>query len=378
MQSEAVKRISSFKPPVRILMGPGPSDVPQRVLDAMARPTIGHLDPMFVEMMEELKTLLRYAFQTENALTFPVSAPGSVGMETCFVNLLEPGDKAIVCINGVFGGRMVENVKRCGATPIIVQDAWGTPVDPNKLEDALKANPGVKVVAFVHAETSTGVLSDAKTLAALANQYGAMSIVDAVTSLGGSPLMVDEWGVDAIYSGSQKCLSCTPGLSPVSFSQRAVDVVKSRKTPCQSWFMDLNLVLGYWSAAKRTYHHTAPVNALYGLHESLVALQEEGLENAWARHQTNHEKLKAGLEPLGISFLVDTPYRLPQLNAVRIPEGVDDAATRRALLDTYSLEIGAGLGDLAGKVWRIGLMGYASREENIQRCVKALGEIMGR
>ena len=379
MQSEAVKRITSFKPPVRILMGPGPSDVPQRVLDAMARPTIGHLDPMFVEMMEELKTLLRYAFQTENALTFPVSAPGSVGMETCFVNLLEPGDKAIVCINGVFGGRMVENVKRCGATPIIVQDAWGTPVDPNKLEAALKANPGVKVVAFVHAETSTGVLSDAKTLAALARKYGALSIVDAVTSLGGSPLKVDEWGLDAIYSGSQKCLSCTPGLSPVSFSQRAVDVVKNRKTPCQSWFMDLNLVLGYWSSsAKRTYHHTAPVNALYGLHESLVALQEEGLENAWARHQRNHLKLKAGLEPLGISFLVDEPYRLPQLNAVRIPEGVDDAATRRDLLETYSLEIGAGLGDLAGKVWRIGLMGYASREENIQRCVKALGEIMGR
>ena len=379
MQSEAVKRITSFKPPMRILMGPGPSDVPQRVLDAMARPTIGHLDPMFVEMMEELKTLLRYAFQTENALTFPVSAPGSVGMETCFVNLLEPGDKAIVCINGVFGGRMVENVKRCGATPIIVQDAWGTPVDPNKLEAALKANPGVKVVAFVHAETSTGVLSDAKTLAALANKHGALSIVDAVTSLGGSPLKVDEWGLDAIYSGSQKCLSCTPGLSPVSFSQRAVDVVKNRKTTCQSWFMDLNLVLGYWSSsAKRTYHHTAPVNALYGLHESLVALQEEGLENAWARHQANHLKLKAGLEPLGISFLVDEPYRLPQLNAVRIPEGVDDAATRRALLDTYSLEIGAGLGDLAGKVWRIGLMGYASREENIQRCVKALGETMGR
>ena len=379
MQSEAVKRITSFKPPVRILMGPGPSDVPQRVLDAMARPTIGHLDPMFVEMMEELKTLLRYAFQTENALTFPVSAPGSVGMETCFVNLLEPGDKAIVCINGVFGGRMVENVKRCGATPIIVQDAWGTPVDPNKLEAALKANPGVKVVAFVHAETSTGVLSDAKTLAALARKHGALSIVDAVTSLGGSPLKVDEWGLDAIYSGSQKCLSCTPGLSPVSFSQRAVDVVKNRKTPCQSWFMDLNLVLGYWSSsAKRTYHHTAPVNALYGLHESLVALQEEGLENAWARHQRNHLKLKAGLEPLGISFLVDEPYRLPQLNAVRIPEGVDDAATRRDLLETYSLEIGAGLGDLAGKVWRIGLMGYASREENIQRCVKALGEIMGR
>ena len=376
MQSEASKRITSFKPPQRTLMGPGPSDVPQRVLDAMARPTIGHLDPAFVAMMEELKTLLRYAFQTENELTFPLSAPGSVGMETCFVNLLEPGDKAVVCVNGVFGGRMVENVKRCGATPIIVQNAWGEAVDPNKLEDALKLMPGVKVVAFVHAETSTGVQSDAKTLAGLARKYGALSIVDAVTSLGGTPLKVDEWGLDAIYSGSQKCLSCTPGLSPISFSPRAVEVVKNRKTPCQSWFMDLNLVLGYWSAAKRTYHHTAPINALYGLHESLVALQEEGLENAWARHQRNHEKLKAGLAPLGISFFVDAAYRLPQLNAVRIPEGVDDAATRRRLLETYSLEIGAGLGDLAGKVWRIGLMGYASREENVQRCIQALGEIL--
>ena len=378
MPSEAIKQITSFKPPVRILMGPGPSDVPPRVLDAMARPTIGHLDPAFIEMMEELKILLRYAFQTENDLTFPVSAPGSVGMETCFVNLLEPGDKAIVCVNGVFGGRMVENVKRCGATPIIVQDVWGEPVDPNKLEAALKTNPGVKVVAFVHAETSTGVLSDAQTLAALARKHGALSIVDAVTSLGGSPLQVDAWGLDAIYSGSQKCLSCTPGLAPVSFSPRAVEVVKNRKTPCQSWFMDLNLVLGYWSAAKRTYHHTAPINALYGLHESLVALQEEGLENAWARHQRNYLKLKAGLEPLGISFLVDEAYRLPQLNAVRIPEGVDDAAARRDLLDTHHLEIGAGLGDFAGKVWRIGLMGYASREENVQRCVKALGEIIRR
>ena len=378
MKVEAVKSITSFNPPRRTLMGPGPSDVPQRVLDAMARPTIGHLDPAFVGMMEELKILLRYAFQTENELTFPVSAPGSVGMETCFVNLLEPGEKAIVCSNGVFGNRMVENVKRCGATPIIVQDVWGEPVDPNKVEAALKANPGVKVLAFVHAETSTGARSDAQTLAALARQHGALSIVDAVTSLGGIPLKVDEWGLDAIYSGSQKCLSCTPGLSPISFSARAVEVVKNRKTPCQSWFMDLNLVLGYWSAAKRTYHHTAPVNALYGLHESLVALQEEGLENAWARHQANHEKLKVGLEQLGVGFLVAEAYRLPQLNTVRIPEGVDDAATRRALLDTYSLEIGAGLGDLAGKVWRIGLMGYASREENVQRCLKALSEAMGR
>lgn len=378
MQSDAVKRITSFIPPLRTLMGPGPSDVPQRVLDAMARPTIGHLDPAFTGMMEELKVLLRYAFQTENELTFPVSAPGSVGMETCFVNLLEPGDKAIVCVNGVFGNRMVENVKRCGATPIIVQDAWGEPVDPNKVEAALKANPGVKVLAFVHAETSTGVQSDAKTLAALARQHGALSIVDAVTSLGGTPLMVDAWGLDAVYSGSQKCLSCTPGLSPVTFSPRAVEAVKNRKTPCQSWFMDLNLVLGYWSAAKRTYHHTAPINALYGLHESLVMLQEEGLENSWARHQRNHEKLRDGLQQIGISFLVAEPNRLPQLNAVRIPDGVDDAGTRSRLLNEYNLEIGAGLGDLAGKVWRIGLMGYASREENINKCLAMLGEVVAR
>jgi len=376
MQSDAVKRITSFNPPLRTLMGPGPSDVPQRVLDAMARPTIGHLDPAFVGMMEELKILLRYAFQTENELTFPVSAPGSVGMETCFVNLLEPGDKAIVCVNGVFGGRMVENVKRCGATPIVIQDAYGEPVDPNKVEAALKANPGVKVLAFVHAETSTGVQSDAKTLAALARQYGALSIVDAVTSLGGTPLLVDEWGLDAVYSGSQKCLSCTPGLSPVTFSPRAVEAVKNRKTPCQSWFMDLNLVLGYWSSAKRTYHHTAPINALYGLHESLVMLRDEGLENSWARHQRNHEMLRDGLQQLGISFLVAPPYRLPQLNAVRIPEGVDDAGTRSRLLNEYNLEIGAGLGDLAGKVWRIGLMGYASREENVNKCLAVLGEIV--
>ncbi len=378
MISEAYKRISSFTPPHRTLMGPGPSDVPQRVLDAMARPTIGHLDPAFVEMMEELKILLRYAFQTENDLTFPVSAPGSVGMETCFVNLVEPDDKVIVCVNGVFGGRMVENVKRCGGTPIVIQDVWGEPVDPEKVEVAFKANPGVKVLAFVHAETSTGVQSDAKTLAALAQQHGALTIVDAVTSLAGSPLKVDEWGLDAVYSGSQKCLSCTPGLSPVSFSPRAVEVVKNRKTQCQSWFMDLGLVLGYWTAAKRTYHHTAPVNALYALHESLVILKEEGLENAWARHQRNHLRLKTGLEQMGIHFLVGEPYRLPQLNAVKIPSEVDDAATRRRLLTEYNLEIGAGLGDLAGKVWRIGLMGYASREENVDRCLAALGEILSR
>ena len=376
MKPEAHKRITSFKPPLRTLMGPGPSNVSQRVLDAMARPTIGHLDPSFVEMMEEMKTLLRYAFQTENDLTFPISAPGSVGMESCFVNLVEPGDKVIVCVNGVFGGRMVENVKRCGGTPILIQDAWGMPVDPNQVADTLKANGGVKVLAFVHAETSTGVQSDAKTLAEIARQHGALTIVDAVTSLAGTKLLVDAWGLDAVYSGSQKCLSCTPGLSPVTFSPRVVEAVKARKAHGQSWFMDLSLVLGYWTAAKRTYHHTAPTNALYGLHEALVMLQEEGLENSWARHHANHLKLKAGLDKMGIEFLVAEPYRLPQLNTIKIPAGVDDAKTRSRLLNEYNLEIGAGLGDLAGKVWRIGLMGYGSSEANVNKCLAALGEVL--
>src|SRR3990172_4516840 len=296
--------IASFHPPKRVLMGPGPSNVSERVLAAMARPTIGHLDPMFVGMMDEVKTLLQYAFQTKNPLTMPVSAPGSAGMETCFVNLVEPGDKVVICQNGVFGGRMKENVERCGATAIMVQDEWGTAVDPNKLEDALKANPNTKVVAFVHAETSTGAQSDAKTLVEIAHRHGCLTIVDAVTSLGGTPLKVDEWAIDAIYSGTQKCLSCTPGLSPVSLSERAVDVIKSRKTKVQSWFMDLNLVMGYWGSGKRAYHHTAPINALYGLHEALVILQEEGLENAWARHARNHQMLKAGLEAMGLRFVV--------------------------------------------------------------------------
>ena len=369
--------ITSFKPPRRTLMGPGPSDVPQRILDAMARPTIGHLDPAFVDMMEQLKTLLRYAFQTENALTFPVSGPGSVGMETCFVNLIEPGDKVIVCRNGVFGGRMVENVQRSGGIAVVVEDAWGTAVDPNKLEDALKANPDAKIVAFVHAETSTGAQSDAAALAGIARRHGCLTIVDTVTSLGGSPLKVDEWGLDAVYSGSQKCLSCTPGLSPVTFSERAVERVKTRKTKVQSWFMDLNLVLGYWGGAgKRTYHHTAPINPLYGLHEALVILKEEGLENAWARHRSNHEALKAGVEAMGLQFLVKAQDRLPQLNTITLPPGVDDAAARARLLNDYNLEIGAGLGDLAGKVWRIGLMGYSSRPENVTLCLRALKDVL--
>jgi alanine-glyoxylate transaminase/serine-glyoxylate transaminase/serine-pyruvate transaminase len=379
--------MKSFNPPVRTLMGPGPSDVHPRVLQAMARPTIGHLDPAFITMMDETKEALKYAFKTENDLTMPVSAPGSAGMETCFANLVEPGDKVIVCINGVFGNRMKENVTRLGGEAIVVEDRWGDAVSADKLEQALKENSDAKIVAFVHAETSTGAQSDAQKLCALAHQYDCISIVDAVTSLAGSELRVDEWEIDAIYSGTQKCLSAPPGISPVSFSERAIQKLTNRKAPVSSWFLDLNLVMDYWgtgvkgsgakgNSAKRAYHHTAPVNTLYGLHESLVMLHEEGLENSWARHQKNHQLLKASLESIGIGFLVKEENRLPQLNSVIIPEGVDEAAIRSTLLNDYNLEIGAGLGDLAGKVWRIGLMGNSSKRENILLCVSALKEVI--
>jgi len=367
----------AFHPPLRTLMGPGPSDVPPRILEALGRPTIGHLDPRFIELMDEVKTLLQYVMQTENALTMPISAPGSAGMEACFVNLVQPGDKVIVCQNGVFGGRMKENVERCGAEPVMVQDAWGKAVDPQKLEDALIAHPETHLVAFVHAETSTGAQSDVQTLVELARRHDCLTIVDAVTSLAGSPLKVDEWEIDAVYSGTQKCLSCVPGISPVSFSERAQHRISNREHKVQSWFLDMNLIMGYWGkGARRAYHHTAPVNAMYALHEALRMVHEEGLENAWARHQRNHEALKAGLEAMGLSFVVDEAHRLPQLNAVTIPEGVDDAAVRARLLEEHHLEIGAGLGDLAGKVWRIGLMGYSSRIENVTQCLGALDAVL--
>jgi len=367
----------SFHPPVRTLMGPGPSDVNPRILEAMARPTIGHLDPAFVALMDEIKGLLRYAFQTANHLTMPVSAPGSAGMETCFVNLVQPGDTVVVCVNGVFGGRMKENVERCGGTAILVEDAWGRAVDPGKVETALTAHPEARILAFVHAETSTGALSDAQALAEIARRHDCLTIVDTVTSLAGSPLKVDEWGLDAVYSGSQKCLSCVPGLSPVTFSQRALDVITTRRQRVQSWFMDLNLVLGYWGGGgKRTYHHTAPVNTLYALHEALVILEEEGIENSWVRHRRHHDALRAGLEAMGLQFVVPERERLPQLNAVSVPAGVDEAAVRTALLEEYNLEIGAGLGAMAGKIWRIGLMGYACNRTNVLFCLGALDAVL--
>ena len=374
------RKISSFHPPQRTLLGPGPSEINPRVLAASSLPAIGYLDPIFVDMMDELKQLLRYAFQTNNQLTFPLSGPGSVGMESCFVNMVSPGDKVVVMRNGVFGGRMIENVQRVGGEAVVVDDAWGEPCDPQKLEDALKKNPDTKIVSFVHAETSTGAQSDAKTLTAVTHKHGALVIVDAVTSLAGTPIKTDEWGIDAIYSGSQKCLSCVPGLSPVSYNEAVIEKVKLRKETnrVQSWFMDLNLVLGYWGETTRTYHHTAPINSLFALHEALLLLKEEGLENSWARHMRHHLALKAGMEAMGLEFLVKEAYRLPQMNAIKIPESLQksEAEVRKRLLGEFNIEIGAGLGPLAGKIWRVGLMGYSCKPENVMLCLSALGSVL--
>lgn len=375
--SRSKAKSSTFHPPVRTLMGPGPSDVSPRVLAASARPTIGHLDPLFVELMDDVKGLLQYAFQTENELTIPLSAPGSAGMEAAFVNLVECGDKVIVCQNGVFGGRMKENVERCGATPIMVMDRWGDPVDPEKLEAAIKEHPDAKVVAFVHAETSTGVRSDAETLCRLAKTAGMLVIMDAVTSLAGIDLQADTWGADVVYSGTQKCLSGLPGISPITFSNDAVAAIQARKHKVQSWFLDMNLIMGYWGeGAKRSYHHTAPVNAVYAIHEALLMLEEEGLEASFARHKANHLKLAAGLAELGLEMAVAEDWRLPQLNSVMIPEGLDDAKIRGRLLNDFDLEVGAGLGELAGKQWRIGLMGASSNDVNINRCLTAFKAVL--
>ncbi|MEX2487957.1 MAG: alanine--glyoxylate aminotransferase family protein [Pseudomonadales bacterium] len=367
----------SFNPTVRTLMGPGPSDVNPRILSAMGKPTIGHLDPEFIQLMDEIKSLLQFAFQTRNELTIPVSAPGSAGMETCFVNLMEPGDKVVICQNGVFGTRMAENVRRLGGEAIVIEDSWGRAVDPEKLKDALTQHSDAKIAAFVHAETSTGARSDAKTLCDIARQHDCLTIVDCVTSLGGCEVNVDSWGADAVYSGTQKCLSAPPGISPVSFSERAVQSMQGRQTPVSSWFLDLSLVMGYWAEGQtRAYHHTAPINSLYALHEALVILHEEGLQRAWERHEINHLALRAGLEGMGLSFVVPEEERLAQLNAVTVPDGVDEAVIRQQLLQQFNLEIGAGLGSLAGKVWRIGLMGYASNRKNVMLCLSALEVVL--
>lgn len=371
---------SSFEPKEKLLHGPGPSSVHPRTLQAMARPTIGHLDPDFVSFMDDVKKLLKSILHTNNRLTFPVSGPGSVGMETCFVNLIEPGDRVVVCVNGLFGQRMVENVKRIGGVPLILNADWGQAIKPDLLDTFLEEQSrhgAVKVGAFVHAETSTGALSDAAALCNVLQRYQCLSIMDAVTSVGGVPVKMDEWGVDALYSGTQKCLSCPPGLSPVSFSDRALHKVNTRKTPVQSWFMDLSLVQKYWDiqgGAARTYHHTAPINLLYALHESLVLFFQEGEENVWKRHRDMALMLKNGLIRLGFEYLVEEDAQMPQLHVVIPPANISkhEASVRSMLLKDKNIEIGGGLGELAGKVWRIGLMGHSARPENVETILQTL------
>lgn len=370
-----MSHMNEFNTSNRVLMGPGPSDVHPRVLKAMATPLIGHLDPEFLVVMDDIKAMTQETLQTKNPLTFVVSAPGSAGMETCLVNLLEPGDEAVICINGVFGTRLADIAERCGAKVIKVEAAWGKPINPEDVKTAL-ANSNPKLLAIVHAETSTGVLQPLKEISKMTKDAGALLVVDAVTSFCGVDLKVDEWGIDALYSGSQKCLSAPPGLSPVTFSQAAIDVLDNRKTKVQSWFLDLTLVKNYWSGAKRAYHHTAPVSAMFAMRESLRIVLEEGLENRFKRHQENHELLRDGLEAMGFKFLVEKQYRLPQLNAVIIPEGIDEANIRKRLLEEYNIEIGGGLGPFAGKIWRIGLMGESSTKNHVNMLLSALKQVI--
>lgn len=366
-------KVQSFTPPQRILMGAGPSDIHPRVLAALSRPTIGHLDPEFIRLMDEVKEMLQASFFTENALTLPISAPGSAGMEAAFANLLEPGDKVVVCVNGVFGQRMAANAVRMGCEVALVEEEWGKAVDPQKVADTLARHQDAKVLAFVHAETSTGAASDAQTLCRLAGEHGCLSLVDAVTSWCGMPVLADDWQADVVYSGTQKCLSCVSGLSPITFSERARQAILERRHPIQSWFLDMQLVMGYWQEGEqRVYHHTAPINALFALHEALVMLLEEGLEQSWARHWAMHERLRDGLESLGLELMVEPATRLPMLNVVKIPEGVDDARVRSLMLEDFGLEISAGLGPMKGKIWRIGLMGNGCRPDHVDRCLEAL------
>ena len=358
-------------------MGPGPSDVSPRVLSALSRPTIGHLDPAFQDLMEDIKAGLARLFHAPDHACVPLPAPGTAGMEAAIMNLLEPGDLAVICVNGVFGTRMVDMAGRAGAEVIAVEDAWGTPVSLDKVEAALSGGRQAKVLAFVHAETSTGVRSDAAGLCALARKHGALSIVDCVTSLGGVPVDAAAWDADVVYSGTQKCLSAPPGLSPVAFSKRAVAAIAARKEKPRNWLYDIGLLMSYWGGeGGRTYHHTAPINALYGLHESLVAFFEEGEQAVFVRHARMHEALVAGLEAMGLEMLAAPEHRLPQLNTVKVPEGVDEAKVRAHLLERWDLEIGAGLGPLKGKVWRIGLMGASASPWHVRLCLTALAEAL--
>ena len=366
---------NTFHPPQRILLGPGPSDVPARVLQALGAPTLGHLDPEYLKLMDETRQMLREVFQTQNEMTLAMSGTGSAGMETVAVNLLEPGDAAIVCVNGVFGTRMKDVFERCGARVHAIEAPWGETIPEERVAEALKAVPDAKVFGIVHAETSTGAHQPLEEISKLVHGAGALFAVDAVTSLGGLPLQVDAWGIDACYSGTQKCLSCPPGLSPVTFSPRALARMDARKTKVQSWYLDLGMIRNYWGA-DRVYHHTAPINMTYALREALAIVLEEGLEPRIARHRRNHLALRAGLEAIGLNFI--PKHSLTTLNAIHAPEGVDEAAVRRRLLNEYGIEIGAGLGPFKGRALRIGLMGSSSSERNVMLVLAALENILGR
>ncbi len=368
--------VPELQPPVRVLMGPGPSDIHPRVLEAIGKGTVGHLDPYYLQIMSELQGLLRKTFRTRNEMTIAISATGSAGMEATVVNLIEPGDAMMVCVNGVFGMRMADVATRAGARVTEVQKPWGEVFSPADLKATLaKVKP--KVVGLVMAETSTGASQPIEEISNLVHDAGALLLVDAVTSLGGMAVNVDDWNINAIYSGSQKCLSCPPGLAPVSFGKDAVDVILKRKSKVQSWYLDVTMLASYWGE-DRVYHHTAPINMTYALYEALRILHEEGLEQSFARHQRNHHALKAGLAALGIEYAAQAGHQLPMLNAVRIPTGVDDAAVRRDLLERFGIEIGGGLGAFKGKVWRIGLMGHGSRQTNVLLFLSALEQLLAK
>ncbi len=366
---------AELNPGRRVLMGPGPSDCHPRVLRAMSTPLVGHLDPDFLAIMDEVQTLLRTVFRTQNRLTIPVSGTGSAGMETCLCNLIEPGDRVVICVHGVFGERMSDIVGRLGGELVRVEAEWGKTIDPAAVKKALDGGKKIKLAAIVHAETSTGAWQPLEEISKIVHDHGALFIVDTVTSLGGCPVEVDKWGIDAVYSGTQKCLSCPPGLAPISFNDRAVETLKSRKSKVVSWYLDMTMVEKYWGA-ERVYHHTAPITMNYAIREALRLVVEEGLENRWARHERNHKALVRGLEALGFEMLVKEGERLWMLNTVKLPSGLDDVEGRKRLLQEYGIEVGGGLGALKGKCWRIGLMGETSRMGNVLLLLSALGRIL--
>lgn len=363
----------ALNPTQRVLMGPGPSDVSMRVLRALAAPTIGHLDPEYLAIMDETRQMLRRVFQTNNEMTLAISGTGSAGMEACVCNLIEPGDEMIVCVNGVFGGRMKDVAQRYGATVHTIEADWGRAIDPQQVTDALKAHPKSKALGIVHAETSTGEQQPLEDIAQAVHDAGVLLVVDAVTSLGGVDIPIDRLQIDACYSGTQKCLSCPPGLAPVTFSPRALEAIDARKTKVTSWYLDVTMLRNYWSN-DRVYHHTAPINMTYALRESLQMILEEGLALRFARHEKNHRMLRAGLEAMGMNYIPE--HSLPTLNAVHVPEGIEDVVVRKRLLNEYNIEIGAGLGPFKGKAWRLGLMGSSSSEQNVMLVLAALDNIL--